>query len=101
MARRLDLQVKLVEILGSSYVYFNPPENVKMQYPCIVYTQDSEEVRHANDRRYGTHKRYLITVIDHDPDSPIAEAVSELPMCSFNRAYAADNLKHFVYQLFF
>jgi len=101
MGRRLDLQAELVDILNSDYVYFNPPENITMQYPCIVYTQDSEEKLHANDRNYGRHKRYLVTVIDRDPDSPIAEAVSNLPMCSFNRIYAAENLNHHVYQLFF
>lgn len=101
MGRRLDLQAKLVDIVGSNKVYFQPPENIKLEYPCIVYEQDSEKDLHADDLVYNKRKRYLITVIDRNPDSSIAEAISYLPLCSFNRSYTKDNLNHKVYQLFF
>ena len=37
MSKRIDLGNKLKEILGSSNVYFQPPDNLKMVYPCIRY----------------------------------------------------------------
>ena len=37
MSKRVDLGNKLKEILGSNNVYFQPPDNLKMVYPCIRY----------------------------------------------------------------
>jgi hypothetical protein len=41
MAPRLQLQT-LLETL-TEHVYFQPPENLKVQYPCIVYQRDFAE----------------------------------------------------------
>lgn len=43
----------------------------------------------------------MVTVIDRDPDSVFAEKIAELPLCADNRFYTADNLNHFVYNLYF
>lgn len=40
-------------------------------------------------------------VIDKNPDSIIADKVESLKMCSFDRHYTADNLNHFVYNLYY
>jgi hypothetical protein len=101
MAQRLELQSILVGILGTNDVYFQPPPSVKMAYPCIVYNRDDEDTVHADNKPYKRKKRYQVTVIDRDPDSIIPEKVSELPLCVYDRFYAADNLNHDVYKLFF
>ena len=38
MRDRLDLHECLCKILNSNNVYFQPPENVRMNYPAIVYS---------------------------------------------------------------
>lgn len=101
MAQRLELQELLVSLLGSTNVYFQPPPNVQMEYPCIVYHRDYELFRHADNFPYNKTKRYLVTVIDRDPDSAIPDKVGDLPLCVFDRFYTADNLNHDVYKLFF
>lgn len=101
MGQRLDLQDILVEILGSDQVYFQPPPGVSMEYPCIVYSRDYEETLFADDKPYSRKKRYQVTVIDRNPDSIIPDAVAELPLCSFDRFYTAENLNHDVFKLFF
>jgi hypothetical protein len=101
MAQRLELQALLVDILGTNDVYFQPPPTVQMKYPCIVYHRDYELVNHADDLVYKRRKRYLITIIDQNPDSGIPDKVSELPLCVYDRFYTADNLNHDVYKLFF
>ena len=101
MAPRLDLQALLVSLLGSNNVYFQPPPTVQMQYPCIVYKQDAERTRHADNKPYSRMKRYQITVIDPNPDSLIPDKIAELPLCVYDRFYAADNLNHDVYNIFF
>jgi hypothetical protein len=101
MAQRLDLQALLVTLLGSDNVYFQPPASIQMQYPCIVYKRDYAITTFSGNKPYDHRKRYLVTVIDRDPDSLIPDKVAKLPMCVFDRHYTADNLNHDVYKLFF
>jgi hypothetical protein len=101
MAPRLELQNLLVGILQTDNVYFQPPPNLQMKYPCIVYKRDYELVNHADDFPYRRRRRYMVIVIDQDPDSGIIEAVSALPLCTYDRFYTSDNLNHDVYKLFF
>jgi len=99
--RRYELQSLLEAVLGSSNVYFQPPENLKMQYPCIVYNRDNADTKFANDQPYRITQRYQVTVIDRNPDSVIPSKVAFLPQCSFSRFFTADNLNHDVYNLYF
>lgn len=101
MAQRLELQAILVDILGSDSVYFQPPPNIKMVYPCIVYRRDYAVTIFADDNPYRHVKRYQVTSIARDPDSPISDRIAALPMCVFDRFYTADNLNHDVYKLYF
>ena len=101
MAQRLDLQALLVEILDSDHVYFQPPSNVQMVYPCIVYNRETIIPTWAHNKPYQLHNRYLVTVIDRDPDSEIPDKVANLPLCVHDRFYTADNLNHHVFKLFF
>jgi len=101
MPSRLELQTLLEELLGSRNVYFQPPESVKMNYPAIVYGLEDIKNTFANDRVYLSKRKYLITVIDEDPDSPIVGRVASLPSCRFNRHFESDNLNHDVFILEF
>lgn len=82
-------------------VYWQPDENINMVYPCITYNWDFTDVAYADNIPYALRRRYMLTVITDDPDSPIPSRIEKLPMCSFNRAYPAENLHHFVFNLFF
>lgn len=82
-------------------VYFQPPINVELKYPCIVYRRDFADTKFADDKPYNFKLRYLITIIDPDPDSVIPTKVASMPMSLFNRFYIADNLNHDVYSVFF
>lgn len=99
--RREELHVLLVDILGSRNVYFQPPENLRMQYPCIVYTRDYSYVVHADNRKYHITKRWQVTSIDRDPDSPVPDKIEALPQCSFTRRFETDELHHNLYNLYF
>lgn len=97
MSRRLELQTLLEETLGSRNVYFQPPESVKMKYPAIVYGLEDIENSFADDGVYLSQRKYLVTVIDGDPDSEIVGKVAILPTCRYNRHYETDNLNHDVF----
>lgn len=99
--RRLLLHEIFREILGTRNAYFQPPESVKMNYPAIVYGLDGIENTYANDGVYLSYRKYSVTVIDKDPDSPLVGKVATLPTCRFIRHYEKDNLNHDVFTIFF
>lgn len=101
MARRLQLQSLLEDLLGSRNVYFQPPTNVQLQYPCIVYKRDTAQTLFADNDPYRYTKRYQLTVIDRDPDSDIPNRVSKLRMCRHQAFFTADNLNHDIFDLYF
>lgn len=108
MARdRLDLHNEFIDILGTrdepvSRVYFQSPESPKMEYPCIKYSISGVNITRANGGVYLSVNKYEVTVIDYDSDSKIWEKVlTRFPMCSFDRAYTADNLYHTVLTLYY
>lgn len=101
MDRRLELQALLEILLESDKVYFQPPTNIAMVYPAIVYGLDDIETTFADNHPYRHTKRYQVTVIVRDPDSPIPDRLGALPMCLFSRHFRANNLNHYVYNLYF
>lgn len=106
MGSRLQLQALLETLRGDDpdvkiQVYFQPPTNVKMVYPCILYPWDDEDIVHADNEPYRHKRRYLVTVIDEDPDSEIPGLVAKLPTANFNRRFVADNMNHTAYYLHF
>lgn len=94
MADRIELQSLLEELLDSENVYYQPPESIKMSYPAIRYTKSTIQSRYANNRKYGMRDCYQLTVIAKLPDEPVIKKLLELPYCSYDRHYVADNLNH-------
>lgn len=101
MASRLELHNELRKVLGSDFVYFQPPPSKNMSYPAIKYSLNGIDNDFANDEVYNQKRSYQVTVIDEDPDSEIVGRVSKLPTCRFDRHYAADNLNHTVFTIFY
>jgi len=102
MDRRKQLHDILKSIIGSNNVYFQPPESVKMTYPCIVYSREDIFDKHANDYNYIGMVRYKLTVISYDPDLPYYKnIVDTFPHCSYEQHFATSSLNHDVYTLYF
>jgi hypothetical protein len=99
MGQRLDLQALLETLVDN--VYFQPPSNVQLEFPCIIYKRDFADTKFADNNPYNNTLRYMVTVIDRDADSDIPPKVAALPMTLFNRYYSADGLHHDVYNVFF
>ncbi len=66
MGQRLELQ-QLLETFAPN-VYFQPPTNVQLKYPCIIYKRDFANSEFADDIVYNHTLRYAITIIDQNPD---------------------------------
>lgn len=101
MGTRLDLHQKLVDLLGSDHVYFQPPSSVKLEYPCIIYDRATITKWSADNSPYKLLNRYSVTVIDRDPDTILPDKLVSLPLCRADRFYTADNLYHYSFELYF
>ena len=101
MASRLQLQSKLEELLGNKNVYYQPPESLKMEYPAIRYSKSKIESVNADNMKYSNFTRYEIIVIDRRPDNDVIQKILELPLSSYERHYAANNLNHDIITLYF
>lgn len=101
MASRIELHNKLVEILGNTNVYFQPPETLKLAYPCIVYKLDRLNSRQADNEKYIVTRSYTVTLIHKDPDNEIVDKLFRLPGCRFDRPFTANNLNHYVFTLYY
>ena len=101
-ARRLLLHEELCELLGSRAVYYQPPESLKMDYPCIRYSGSGFDTMYADNRPYKTIKRYEGIIITPDPDSDIPELMlNQFEMCNVSSTYVANNLYHHPFTLYY
>lgn len=98
--KRLEFQTYLEKILGSRNVYYQPPSDRKMKYPCIRYELDRFSEIRADDIIYVGKTGYQVTYIDSEPNLKIPEQIHALPLCRFVRAYVADNLNHYAYLVY-
>lgn len=93
--KRLELHDLLIALLGSQHVYFQPPDNLKMEYPCILYYKSRPRLLKADDRNYLIRQGYTVTVVDYDPDSQIPyDLVENLKFTTIDSTYRSNGLNH-------
>ena len=96
-----SLQELLEKLFECRHVYYQPPDNLTMEYPAIRYSLSDIDSKYANNKMYVGMKCYDIVVIDKEPDNPIIEKLLELPYASFNIHYVSDNLNHDIIKLYY
>ena len=102
MNKRLALHEKLVELVGSNNVYFQPPASVQISYPCVIYNVGNGDAKHADNMVYNYINSYDLTFIYKKPNIEIIEQVlAALPMCKVTRVYVADNLNHYAFSVYY
>ena len=102
MIGRLTMHNRLLGVLGSSNVYFQPPETAKIRYPAIIYNLSDYYHRQADNFNYINNERYTVTYIHKDPDIDLTkEMFNSFSMCRFDRRYVKDNLYHDVYSVYY
>lgn len=102
MDRRVELGKQLRRLLGSDNVYFQSPGPRKISYPAIRYALDGIDTHYADNVKYTTRRRYTVTLMDYDVDSPIVDKIlSAFYHCSFDNFYVADNLNHWVFTVYY
>lgn len=101
MGKRVELQKIFEGLLGSKNVYYQPPETLKMEYPCIRYSKVNIDSKHADNIKYVNTNAYDAVVISKLPDNEVIEKILELPLTSYDRHYVSDNLNHDVIRIYY
>lgn len=94
------LLTQLRLILGSSNVYYQPPSKYKLQHPCILISESTFDIQHADNRPYVVTDRLLLTLITKRPLSSVRKELACLPTCREDRTYISDNLYHYIYTIY-
>lgn len=106
MGRRLELQSKLEDILGSKNVYYQPPENLKMKYPCFVYEDHVTDSVMADNDIYLDEPAWDVTFIrtfqDREKNNQIRDSIRHKFMYSrWITHFISDNLIHDAYLIYY
>lgn len=101
MHTRLETQTMLETVLGTTNVYFQPDSKVRLQYPCAIYNVAKPNMKYADNGVHLKFSHYRVTIVSKDPDDPKAFALENLPHCAMANWYSADNLNHWVYDLYY
>lgn len=94
--------------LGIKYVYFEPPSNTKINYPCAIYKRGTISTRNADNGIYKLNDSFDLTYISRDPADEmvhtilIGDSTHEKPfqMIRHIRHYTVDGLHHDQYKIF-
>lgn len=81
-------------------VYYQPPESMKLKYPCIIYSMNTIKTQKADNRSYTMEVAYSVRYVTLDPDDPVIFKIAELKYCSSGNHYAKDNLHHYPYTIY-
>lgn len=104
--RRLEIHELLCKILGCPTegedlrCYYDPPPNIHMNYPAIVYHLSNVDTDYANNKPHRVTPIFMCTLISRNPALDIFQKLLWLPKASFNRSYISDNLVHRVFTIY-
>lgn len=103
--KRLELHKILKGVLTSNNleanVYFQPPENLKMKYPCIVYTRRYITKNMADNTAYLLDRQYTVTYIDKEANSGVLDSLLALNYCRYMSHAVVDSLNQDTFEIYY
>ena len=95
-----DLLHLLRQAVLHDRVYFQPPENLKIGYPAVVFHLSKIEIDHASNAPYKGAKEYSVTLITKDPEPDVIDEILKIPYSSLDTTYISDGMNHFVFTVY-
>lgn len=101
MDRRLELHDELLSIFENN-VYYQPPESIKLSYPCLLYSLSGGQNTRADNTSYLFTRRYELIYITRDSEHNFIEIMlKHFKHISYDRRYVSDNLYHDTFTLYY
>ena len=92
-----DLLHLLQKAVDHNRVYFQPPENLKIGYPAVVFHLSKIKLDHADDVPYKGAREYSITLITKEPEPEVLDEIIKIPYTTLDTTYISDGMNHFVF----
>lgn len=100
MVNRQAFQKRMEELLPGVPIYFQPPSNIRMTYPAVVYSLKDVDKLVGNNSVVHVEYVYEVVAISRDPDDAMLSILSGIPTSSFDRSYIFDGLYHNVFSIY-
>lgn len=95
MDRRQKLHEELKRVTGIKNVYFQPPESIKLKYPCVIYSKQPFRTVRANNTAWINNRPYRVVIVCSDGDNKFAEMLlNGFKYCSYDSRYISNNMYH-------
>lgn len=102
MEKDLDnFGVFLKNITGLTNIYFQPPQNILIKYPCIIYSIVGYESLFAGNKKYKTDIKYSVKFITRERKADIINKILNITKCSYDREYIFDGLYHCIFTILY
>lgn len=102
LRQKTDALVEKFRSLGIQNVYVNPPESVRMQYPCVKIKRSGIYTTSANNHKYMIKDRYDAVYITREPDDPMVHKILyEFDMSRFSMQIVKDDLYNENFVIYF
>lgn len=95
-----DLLNLLQQAVQHNRVYFQPPENLKIGYPAVVFHLSKIKIDRASDVPYKDAKEYSVNLITKDPEPDVIDEILKIPYSSLDTTYISDGMNHFVFTVY-
>lgn len=100
--KRLEFHQLLVNTMGEGYkIYFQPPETLKMSYPCVVYHRRYLNTTNADNINYLDGRQYQVILISRDPDDDGIDKLKDLKYSHYLSHSVVDNLNHDAFEIYY
>ena len=100
MDNRLEFHNKLCDLLGSKNCYFQPPSDILLKYPCIVYHEKDVISTRADDLIYLMQYQFSVTWITKTADIDIpVKVLKAFSSCKLDQIFASENLMHYIFTI--
>lgn len=95
-----DILSGVMEECGEEpHVYFQPPESIKLVYPCIIYHISNIDTLYSSNLPYAHFISFETKYISKDSTSKVPNRLLKLPRSRFNTYYTAEKLHHYSYTI--
>lgn len=96
---RLELHSKLKAIVPN--VYYQKPDGVDIEYPCIIYDRWAGDVKRANNKKYALHDRYILNFFTRREDSIELTMDALFDYCSLDTIHNQKGMYQETYTLYY
>ena len=99
---RLYLHSALETAFPDLNLYYRPPGNLKLEYPCIVYEPKSPEPAYSNNSAYVIGTRFQLTFLSTLPGYSDVRNIYSVPgiIVGNTQVYVSSNVVHDVFTIF-